>query len=55
MTRVTSDDIAVCQECGNEVESGFIDDDGLCDECNPWEDDGQPTEAEEWHSFDPDC
>ena len=21
----------------------------------PYEDDGQPTEQEEWHSFDPDC
>ena len=22
---------------------------------NPYEDDGQPTELEEWMSFDPDC
>jgi len=50
------DELQACQECGNKVESGFIDDDGYCDECAPWEeDDGQPTEADEWYSFDPDC
>jgi len=31
---------------------GVIDEEVLWDE---EEDDGQPTEMEEWHSFDPDC
>ena len=26
-----------CVQCGIRCESGFIDDDGYCDECNPWE------------------
>ena len=28
---------------------------GFISECFQDEDDGQPTEQEEWHSFDPDC
>ena len=28
---------------------------GFISECFADEDDGQPTEMEEWHSFDPDC
>lgn len=36
-----------------------IEDLGVIDEEIIWneetEDDGQPTEMEEWHSFDPDC
>jgi len=28
---------AVCSECGIRCESGFIDDDGRCDECSPWD------------------
>ena len=50
-----ADDLKKCTECGELVESGFIDDDGYCDECAPWDDDGQPDEAQEWHDFDPDC
>jgi hypothetical protein len=48
-------EMVVCTECGQKCESGFVDDDGVCDECAPWEDDGQPSEAQEWHDFDPEC
>lgn len=35
-----NDDFRVCEECGEIVESGFIDDEGMCDECAPWDDAG---------------
>lgn len=44
-----------CVECNQLVESGFLNDDGVCDECIPWEHDGQPSELTEWHDFDPEC
>jgi hypothetical protein len=52
------DDFVECEECGKLVESGFIHDDGACDEC--WElwverNAGDVDEAQEWHDFDPDC
>jgi hypothetical protein len=41
----TSDE--VCTECGEPL----ADNPPLCGE---W-DDGQPSEMDEWHDFDPDC
>jgi hypothetical protein len=35
-----NDGFQSCEECGVRVESGFIDDDGMCDECSPWVDSG---------------
>jgi hypothetical protein len=49
-------DFRKCDECGTVVESGFIDDDGVCDECNEaWSARHEVTEQQEWHDFDPDC
>lgn len=45
-----------CEQCGGACEEGLL----YCDDC-AWvaemEDDydGQPDEAQEWESFDPDC
>jgi hypothetical protein len=41
-------DDLICEDCAEEM--------GLDHEGNPVEeDDGQPSEAQEWHDFDPDC
>ena len=45
---VTSDQPMTCPECGEEVSEP-----GECPDCEF--DDGQPTEQDEWESFDPDC
>ena len=36
----------------NELSSRFMDDD---EDEDDWEDDGQPSEYDEWMDFDPDC
>ena len=53
-----NDDFRECEDCGKSVESGFLDDDGVCDVC--WElwterNPGDVDESQEWHDFDPDC
>jgi len=49
---------AICDECGKKGAYDFMGD-YSCQECSEkWiatEDDGQPTEVQEWHDFDPDC
>jgi hypothetical protein len=53
---VNDDDLRQCTICDESVESGFIDDDGVCDECNEaWSARHEVTEQQEWHDFDPDC
>lgn len=44
---MSTDDVADMLDC-NELSKRFSDED-------EYEDDGQPTEYEEWMSFDPDC
>jgi len=44
---MSTDDVADMLDC-NELSKRFSDEDD-------YEDDGQPTEYEEWMSFDPDC
>jgi len=45
-----------CIVCQQWMESGFLDDDEVCDECNErLKYDGQPDEAQEWHDFNPYC
>lgn len=46
---VTSDEPMTCPECGEGVDQP-----SLCPNCE-WQLDGQPTEIQEWESFDPDC
>jgi hypothetical protein len=45
---MSTDDVADMLDC-NELSKRFSDEDDY------YEDDGQPTEYEEWMSFDPDC
>jgi len=51
------DEFVECTECGELVEPGFVDDNGMCDEC--WDaynlQGYEPDKAQEWHDFDPDC
>lgn len=52
--------IVTCPECEQEVFEDETDDDGICDACgeniNEEDyDDGQPSELQEWHDFDPYC
>lgn len=42
--------LARCQQCGCPI----TDDEWTCDEC-ALEDDGQPTEQDEWRDYDGDC
>jgi len=54
---VMEDEFVECTECGELVEPGFVDDNGMCDECwDAYNAQGyEPDEAQEWHDFDPDC
>ena len=46
----TPEDIRIA---ARNLESALIDDDTVIMLAQP--DDGQPTEAQEWHDYDPDC
>jgi hypothetical protein len=48
---MSTDDVADMLDC-NELSSRFMDEDGDEEE---YEDDGQPSEYDEWMDFDPDC
>lgn len=42
-----NDELAHCVVCMKQMESGFLDDDGVCLDCEEAEFDGQPDEAQE--------
>ena len=49
------DNLEHCIICLKQMESGFLDDDGVCIDCEKLEHDGQSDDTEKWHDFDPYC
>jgi len=44
-----------CIVCQQWMESGFLDDDLVCIDCDELEKDGNPDEKQEWQEFEPYC
>ena len=49
------DNLEHCIICLKQMESGFLDDDGVCIDCEEMEHDDQSDDTEKWHDFDPYC
>ena len=50
-----ADNLEHCIICLKQMESGFLDDDGVCIDCEEMEHDDQSDDTEKWHDFDPYC
>lgn len=48
-------DLWQCVVCQQWMESGFLDDDQVCIDCDELENDSNPDEKQEWQEFQPYC